>query len=80
MKDKKFRILCILGAVWALLFLITMRTKAPLLEGVEMMVSFSCIAWFAYWTFSLIRWTKKPEPKKESEQPNADTKKETASK
>jgi hypothetical protein len=74
MKDKKFRILCILGIVWATLFLITMKVKAPMLEGVEMVVSFSAIAWFAYWTLSTIRWAKKPEPKQESEQPNASNK------
>jgi hypothetical protein len=62
MKDRKFRILCILGIVWALLFLITMRVKAPMLEGVEVVVTFSAIAWFFYWTLSAIKWAKKPEP------------------
>ena len=71
MQDKKFRILCYIGIVWAVLFLITMRVKAPMLEGVEIAVTLAAIVWFFYWTLSMIRWAKKPEPTKESETPNA---------
>lgn len=75
MTDKKFRILCIIGIVWAVLFLITMRVKAPMLEGVEIAVMLAAIVWFFYWTLSAIRWVKKPEPTKESETSNASEKK-----
>jgi len=84
MKDKKFRVMCILGIVWALLFLVTMRVKAPMLEGVEVLVSFTCVAWFAYWTLSSIfgktPTVEKVQPQTESEQSNASTPKNTPTK
>ncbi len=67
MKDKKLQVLLYIGAVWAVLFLVTLRVKAPMLEGVEVMVLFSGLIWLAYWTFSLIRATIKKQP----EQPKA---------
>ena len=48
----KFRTLCILASVWLALFLITMKVKSPVLEGVEVFVWFTALLWFAYWTFT----------------------------
>jgi hypothetical protein len=79
MQDKKLKVLLSIGAVWAILFLVTLRVKAPMMEGVEIVVLFAGLAWLAYWTLSTIRAVvkKTPEPPaQESEAPNAPTKEE----
>ncbi len=69
MQDKKLKILLYIGAVWAVLFLVTLRVKAPMLEGVEFVVLFAALCWFAYWTLSTILgvWKPKPPEKKEED-------------
>lgn len=59
MQDKKLKVLLYIGALWAVLFLVTMRVKAPVLEGVEFVVLFAGLCWLVYWTISTIRavWT-----------------------
>jgi len=58
MKDKKFAILCVLGSIWALIF-VSMLFGAKIPPRVEQMVTVICIVWFAYWTISFLR--KKPD-------------------
>ncbi len=66
MQDKKLKILLYLGAAWGVLFLVTLRVKAPMLEGVEFAVLFAALCWFAYWTVSTMRGIWKPKtPEKE---------------
>lgn len=61
MKDMKFRVLCIIAAVWAGLFILTMRIKSPRLEQLDILVLFIGIAWFAYWTVSTVRASLKKD-------------------
>ena len=62
--DKKFKVLCGIGAVWAILFLVMLKIRTPLLEGVEVFIICAGLAWLAYWTISFIR--TKPQPPTES--------------
>jgi hypothetical protein len=75
MQDKKLKVLLYLGAVWAVLFLVTLRVKAPMLEGVEVMVLVAGLLWLAYWTLSLIRamLKKQPEQPKAPDAPSQET-------
>ena len=87
--------MCGLGLIWLLIFIGMFTGEYRVNPRVEWMVSFFCLAWFAYWTFSTIRWSKKSDTHnlgnhltgkcgcsetKESEQPNADTEKKTETK
>lgn len=71
MKDKKLRILVIIGAIWAALFLITLRIKAPILEGVEVAVLVGGLCWLFYWTISIIRSIAKKSPEPTTTEANA---------
>ena len=82
MKDNKFKILVILAAAWAGIFLLTMRVRSPRLEQFDILLLFICFVWFAYWTVSMVRAnlkkgtpsldeTTKPE---QTEATNANTK------
>ena len=65
MKDNKFRVLCVLGIVWALLFG-AMLFGVKVNPRIEMLVSLICVGWFAYWTLSFIR--SKPQSKPTEQQ------------
>ena len=77
MQDKKLKILLYIGAVWAVLFMVTLRIKAPMLEGVEIVVLIAGLAWLAYWTLSTIRNVLMKPTTTESKKPNAPTSKTT---
>lgn len=55
MKDKKFLVLCILAGVWLLVFVGLLAGVRLTNPKVEELISFVVLAWFAYWTFSLVR-------------------------
>ena len=52
MKDKKLKILCILSAIWVVVFGLTLWLKNPRIEQLDIGILFVCLAWFAYWTIS----------------------------
>ena len=54
MKDKKFTILCILGAIWLVMF-IAMLCGARINPRIEALVAFLCVGWFAFWTLSTVK-------------------------
>lgn len=53
MKDKKFGILCILGIIWLLIFIL-MIFGIKIHPRIEQLITIFCVLWFGYWTFSYI--------------------------
>lgn len=53
MKDKKFTVMIALGAIWVVLF-IALMFGAKIHPRVEQLVTFLCVAWFTFWTLSII--------------------------
>lgn len=58
MKDKKFTVLCVLGAAWLIVF-IGMMFGMKINPKVEQLITFLCVGWFAFWTLSSFRSWKK---------------------
>lgn len=79
MKDKKFVVLMALAAVWLLLFFGTAMGELKLSPNVERAATAVLFIWFGYWTFTTLRWAKKPEPTEDTnaKEPNAPTQKES---
>ena len=87
--------MCVLGIVWVLIFG-AMLLGAKIHPRVELLVTFLCVGWFAFWTLSMLFNKEKPsthnvgdhltgkcdcnEASEESEKSNADTEKETTNK
>ena len=61
MKDNKFRVLCGLGLGWLVIF-VAMLLGAKIHPRVEQLVTFLLLGWFAFWTFSVIRSSRKVPP------------------
>jgi len=59
MKDKKALVMGILGVIWIILLGITLTTER-INPRVDALIAFVCIAWFAYWTISMMRNRKEP--------------------
>jgi len=54
MKDKKYTVLFILGAIWLVLF-VAMIFGARINPRIEQVVAFLCVGWFAYLTISTVK-------------------------
>lgn len=71
MKDKKFVVLLALVVGWLLLFFGAASGELKINANVERLSTAIVVVWFAYWTFSTIRWAKRPEPPTEQKDANA---------
>jgi hypothetical protein len=65
MKDKKFVILIALAIAWLVLFAGTAMGELKLSPNVERFATVIVLVYFAYWSYSVLRWVKKPEPTEE---------------
>ena len=61
MKDTKFLILIVLAITWLILFAGTAMGEIKLNPNVERFATVIVLVYFAYWSYSALRWVKKPE-------------------
>lgn len=54
MKDKKFAVLCVMGAIW-LVIVMAMFFGLRINRNFLIMLTLVPIGWFAYWTLSTVR-------------------------
>jgi len=66
--NKKFKVMCGLGAVWAMMLALMCTGEARFPRPVIYMVSALCVGWFAYWTLTYM-WRKPSTPEVQPEQP-----------
>ena len=61
MKDKKFVILIVLALTWIAVFAATAMGELKISPNVERFATVIVLVYFAYWSYSALRWVKKPE-------------------
>jgi hypothetical protein len=75
MKDKKFAILLAMAITWLILFAGTALGEIKLSPNVERFAMVIVLVYFAYWSYSALRWVKKPDVTEDkSETKSSDTK------
>jgi len=71
MKDKKFLVLILLAIGWLILFAATAFGEIKISPNVERFATVIVLAYFAYWTFSALRWVKIPAPTETQDDPSS---------
>jgi hypothetical protein len=77
MKDKKFLILIALVIAWGVVFVGTAMGEIKLSPNVERFATVIILVYFAYWSYSALRWVKKPEATEEKKDEKSSDPKET---
>ena len=77
MKDKKFVILIVIAVTWLIVFAGTAMGEIKLSPNVERFATVIVLAYFAYWSYSALRWVKKPEQTEEKKDEKSSTTKES---
>jgi hypothetical protein len=71
MKDKKFLVLIALIIAWGITFVGTAMGELKLNPNVERFATVIVLVYFAYWSYSALRWVKKPEPTEKQDDPSS---------